>query len=152
MNTCYYMMTSSPAPLWSLSTRLSNLKDQRGMSHGHMIVGDVTQLLWRTMILSSSIAESLSSLIIFLGEIWHFYHKLIDRWSWMPIKYLFFLTFLCRGVSLETQCFHQSKCCNLNGQATRHQFHNRQWVGCVDPRFVIGNKNKHRNMERSVMV
>ena len=44
------------------------------MSHGHMIVGDVTQLRSRSM--TSSIAELLSGFITLLRETWQ---KFIDR-------------------------------------------------------------------------
>ena len=53
-------MTSA---LWTLG----NPGGQREMSHGHMIVGDVTHD-GDNIILSSFIAESLSGFVIFLGK------------------------------------------------------------------------------------
>ena len=53
------MMTSA---LWTLG----NQREHHEMSHGHMIVGDVTQLRSRSM--TSSIAEILSGFITLLRE------------------------------------------------------------------------------------
>ena len=69
-------MTSA---LWTLG----NPGGQREMSHGHMIVGDVTD--GDNIILSSSIAESLSGFIIFFGKHDTMIRSLSIVCCWMPI-------------------------------------------------------------------
>ena len=71
-------MTSA---LWTLGIP----RGQREMSHGHMIVGDVTQHDGDNIILSNFIAESLSGFIIFLGKHDTMIRSLSIVCCWMPI-------------------------------------------------------------------